>query len=136
MPESDLFGKLIVNVTTAGTALPVSGALVTVKTAQGPSSDVIATAYTDISGKAGPFLLPAPSRQNSMTPDSGKETSYRYNIDTDAEGYYSVENLFVPIYDGVTALQSIELIPISSDNTVNDIPGDMTRFNESRGPNL
>ena len=136
MPESDSFGKLIVNVSTAGTALPVSGALVTVKSAAGPDSDVIATAYTDISGKAGPFLLPAPSRQNSMTPDSGKETSYRYNIDTDAEGYYGVRNQFVPIYDGVTALQNIELIPISSDNTINDNPGDMTRFNESQSPNL
>ena len=136
MTESKYFGKLIINVTTAGTSLPVPGALVTVKSAEGADSDVIAAVYTDISGKAGPILLPAPSRQNSMAPGSQEETSSRYNLSTDAEGYYSVSNQFVPIYDGVTSIQNIEMVPISLDNGISVYPIDMTRFNESQNPQL
>ena len=109
---NDDFGYLRINVTTAGGALPVAGAMITVKSTDEGGGGVIAVMYTDRAGVSERIRLPAPKKSNAFEP--GGEAPYTfYNIDTDKEGYYSTYNIFVPIYAEVTAIQPINLIPLA-----------------------
>ena len=56
-------------------------------------------------------------------------------IDTDKDGYYHVVNANVPVFDGVTAIQQVLLVPIAvGDNELQ--PNDLTRFENSELPDL
>lgn len=134
MPEEN-FGYLTVNVFTAGGALPIEGAMITIKKEDGENSDVVAVLYTDRSGVSGKIRLPAPPSSNAETPGGGIPYAF-YNIDTDKTGYYSTYNVFVPIYSNVTAVQPVELIPVARRDDGTVYPYDMSRYNEGFVPNL
>ena len=54
---------------------------------------------------------PTVSRELSLQP--GTIPPYTaYTIQSDAEGYYSVRNLNVTVYGGITAVQPVEMIPL------------------------
>ena len=128
-------GYITVNVRTAGGAIPVEGAMITIKTAAGTDSTVVAVMYTDSGGTSDIVALPAPPKENSLSPGNGEVCSF-YTIDTDRSGYYSVVNSNVPVYDGITAIQQVILVPVAEGNG-NLYPSDLTRFNNSSElPNL
>ncbi len=106
-------GTLIVQVYTADQALPVSGANVKVTQLTDNGEELIRVMQTDRSGKTVPLLLPAPPSSNSQTPDGGVKF-FNYNIRVDYPGYYTMENLNVPIFDGQTAIQPVALIPLAA----------------------
>ena len=135
MVEYTEYGYLTVTVSTAGGALPVEGALITIKGAEEENSDVIENVISDRGGICPPVRLPAPPKINSSIPGGGK-TSARYNIETDKDGFYSVRNLFVPVYAGINSVQPVILIPVALGDDVNLYPNDTIRFNESEAPNL
>lgn len=125
-------GFITVNVRTAGGALPVEGALVTISTSD--TGTVVAVTLTDNAGLAEIIELPTVPRENSLSPSNG-EVSRFYTVDTDKDGYYHVVNANIPIYDGVTAIQQVLLVPIAvGDRTLQ--PNDLTRFENSELPNL
>lgn len=127
-------GYLTVNVRTAGGALPVEGAIITVTRQEGTLSTVIAVMISDASGVSDIIEVPTPPRDNSLVPGSGPVSSF-YTIDTDREGYYHVVNENVPVFDGVTAIQQVLLVPIAGGR--NDLtPYDLTRFSVGENPNL
>ncbi len=105
-------GTLIVQVYTADQALPVSGANVKVTKLTEGGEELIRVMQTDRSGKTEPLLLPAPPSKNSQTPEGGVKY-FNYNIRVDYPGYYTMENLNVPIFDGQTAIQPVALIPLA-----------------------
>ena len=128
-------GYITVNVRTAGGALPVEGAVITISSSDGVNSTVIAVMTSDAAGVSDIVELPAPPRENSLTPGNGKAVCSFYTIDTDREGYYHVVNENVPIFDGVTAIQQVLLVPIAGGRP--DLsPSDLTRFNVAELPNL
>lgn len=106
-------GTLIVQVYTADQALPVSGANVKVTKLTTDGEELIKVMQTDRSGKTEPLVLPAPPSENSQTPEGGVRF-FNYNIRVDYPGYYTMENLNVPIFDGQTAIQPIALIPLAA----------------------
>ncbi len=125
-------GYITVNVRTAGGALPVEGALVTISSSD--TGTVVAVTLTDNAGLAEIIELPTPPKDNSLTPNSGEVSSF-YTVDTDKEGFYHVVNANIPIFDGVTSIQSVILVPIAvGDNQLQ--PNDLTRFENSELPNL
>ncbi len=106
-------GTLIVQVYTADQVLPVSGANVKVTHLTEDGEELIKVMQTDRSGKTAPLPLPAPPSSNSQSPDGGIKF-FNYNIRVDYPGYYTMENLNVPIFDGQTAIQPVALIPLAA----------------------
>ena len=105
-------GVLTVQVYTADQALPVENANVVVTRASGSGEELVRVLKTNRSGKTEPFELSAPPAENSQSPDATGERFYKYNIRVDYPGYYSMENINVPIFAGQTAIQPFALIPL------------------------
>lgn len=126
-------GYLVVAVKSAGGSFPIEGAKVRIYTDNGDRElELIAVLETDSSGRTQVIELPAPELSASLTPDTGVVPYKSYTIDTDYEGYYSVQNINAPVYPGVTSVQNVSLIPMAYGVT----PNEDTRFNESEAPDL
>ncbi len=123
-------GFITVNVRTAGGALPVEGAMITVKSVAGPDSTVVAVMYTDEGGASELLALPAPPRRNSLSPEPDGEAFSLYSLDTDRSGFYTVVNSNVPIYDGITSVQQVLLVPIA-EGSGRLYPYDLTRYSDT-----
>lgn len=106
-------GYLQMRVTSAGGAFPIEDAVVMVLSdplANGAQSSVIRTLRTNTSGLTETVPLPAPSRTLSQSPGNGKPYA-TYNIAVYKDGYYSVEGLGIPVFDGIVSTQAINLLP-------------------------
>lgn len=103
-------GYLIIQTLTAGKGIPVEGANVTV-TNETDGGLVERVLVTDRNGQTEKIVLRAPSRDNSLEPNQ-KDNYSIYNVRTDKEGFYPVENLDVPIFGGQTTVQQVLLIPV------------------------
>lgn len=104
-------GYLTVRVTAADNALPIEGATVTVTSGRGEKTVLISTQTTGKSGETARIELPAPSRELSQTPGN-KNTFAKYNVRIDFPGYYTVENIDVPVFDGQLSIQPTQMIPL------------------------
>ena len=97
---------LKVIVTAGDNALPISGATVTVTSGAGNSLVLINKQTTNASGET----------ELSLTP--GNENTFaKYNVRVDFPGYYTVENVDVPVFDGQVSMQPTQLIPLPSNDT-------------------
>lgn len=107
-------GFLIVSVRTGEGAIPLEGALVTLRGGEALEGDAIASFITDKSGNTPRITLPAPPRINSESPHGGKPYAV-YNADISLDGYYS--NLYsnIPIFDTITSVQTAYMIPLPED---------------------
>ena len=109
------YGYMIVRVTTARGAIPLEKAIVTVHNYdpefESGRGDVIAVYTTNTSGLTERFSLPAPPRELSMTPGNGK-TYETYNLSITKPGYYQQYYNNVPIFEGITAIQNVDMIPL------------------------
>lgn len=103
-------GRLIVRVFTASGAVPLEGAVVVVRNT--PSGGgIIASLITDRSGIAPALALPAPPRARAQRPGGAVPYSI-YGIDVFLDGYYTPIFESVPIYDGITSVQNVGMIPL------------------------
>ena len=121
------YGQLIVNVRTAGGAYAVENASITVYNTLRTGIEMVARVRSDISGQSPELELPAPDREESLSPganDDGLPYS-NYIIQTVKEGYYSVTNNNVAVFSGVTSVQNINMIPLSTSTDPNQ-PGGIT----------
>lgn len=125
------YGQLIIAVKTAGGALPVENAVVTVKNTDGA---IISVFFTDSNGRTPKLKLMAPPIANSEAPNQSGPAFYSYNVDTDRQGYTSVRNIGVPIYPGITSIQPVELVPVSEGSS--EFYNDTVDFDESLPPSL
>ncbi len=129
-------GHLVINVTTARGAIPLAGVGIDIFGYDiGTENDgkLISHMTTDRSGKTERLSLDAPKKESSLKPGGGKSYS-RYNISAYLEGYYPQQYISVPIFDGVTAVQGIDMIPISENGRENYTFD--TRFFEHENPYL
>lgn len=127
-------GYVIVSVTTARGAIPITGATVRIFNYEngGENGSLIITTKTNSSGRTDKIPLPAPPRSSSLSPGNGKSYT-TYNIDAQYDGFYNQYYVNVPIFDGITAIQNVDLIPLSetgSDGTLD------SRFYETENSNL
>ena len=104
-------GYLVVQVTTAGTAIPLEGAFVTVSYANADSADVLFELRSGRDGKTPRVSLPAPARTQSQQPSTTPPYA-TYGVEVSLPGYETVVYNPLPIFDGVTAIQQAILIPV------------------------
>ncbi|MBE6679435.1 MAG: hypothetical protein E7598_02815 [Ruminococcaceae bacterium] len=108
--EYTSLGTLIVSVYTAGGAIPIEGALVSVRGANQNGSGIISVLYTDQSGNTPRISLPAPPASTSESP-GGITPFATYNVEVAKENFYPKSFINVPIFAGTTSIQPANLIP-------------------------
>ncbi len=138
--QNESIGFLIVNVNTANGALPVEDAMVTIYSSNVPSrseenqfleSNIIYTLKTNKSGKTEKVALQTKSKNLSLSPMTPIPYD-SYNITITADGFYDSSYLGVPIFQGITSLQNVSLIPLSEFASPNDyIPNSQRQYKES-----
>ncbi len=106
-PSPRSTGTLTIVVQTAGGALPVPGAKVTVSDAGGSP---LRRLTTDENGRTPTLILEAPPVGNSLFP-GGNQPYAVYQIRTEKEGFYATDNHNAPIFAGINSVQPVELIP-------------------------
>ncbi len=119
-PVNDMTGegRLLFQVSTAGGAIPLSNAEVTVRRLRslttGEGGEVIAVLYTDSDGKTELLRLPAPAKALSQAPirDGGALPYSLYDADVRMEGFYNLLYSRIPVFDGITSIQHAPLIPL------------------------
>ena len=109
-PLTDV-GTLLVRVSTAGIFLPVEGADVRVSGADEGNRSIQYLLTTDRSGLAERIPLPTPAVSLSLSP-GGVAGFSDYNIEVFKQGFYPVTFLNVPLFPGITSIQTVELIPL------------------------
>ena len=107
-------GYLIVSVRAGEGAIPIEGALVTLRGGEAVEGDAIASFITDQSGNTPRITLPAPPRANSERPNGGLPYA-SYNADISLDGYYSNLYTNIPIFDSITSVQTVYLVPLPED---------------------
>ena len=108
-------GYLLVQVTTANTAIPLSDAFVTVSR-ENAQNELLYTLRTGADGRTPRVALSAPSRRDSFTP-SDIPPYATYNIAVQARGYGAANYNHVPIFDGITAFQQADLVPLPTNGS-------------------
>ncbi len=108
-------GYLRFLVRTASGAIPLEGALVTIRE-RGEGGDAIISFLTDQSGSVPLIALPAPPRLSANTPSDIKPYA-SYDAEVSMPGYYS--NLYsgIVIFDSITSVQTADLVPLPEDGT-------------------
>ena len=124
--SSTNFGGLVVTVTTGSETKPLSGAHVTVSKRNGNKEQIIRTLITDENGRTSVVELPTPPISNSESPGGPIPYAF-YDVRVDYPGYYSVENVDIPIFPDNVAFQPVNLIPLPLDT----YQGKTKIFNES-----
>lgn len=111
-PDVDSFGKLVVRVFKANGALPVPDAKVTIsREEKGTAPTLVTTTTTDRSGFTPAITLPTVSAALSLEP--GYDQPYAtYLVQVQVPGYFTVDDLMVPVYSGITSVQPAEMVPL------------------------
>ncbi len=108
-------GNLIVILTTARGAFPLSGGEVRVYESQ--SGALVSTLRTDENGHTAVLPLPAPRRILSESPsESGAAIFGLYDIEAARPDFKTTRINSLPIFDGVTSLQTIDMLSNSAAN--------------------
>lgn len=130
-------GYLIVNAFTARGAIPIKDATVTVSYYSPSLPSPHAVLKTDKSGRTPKISLPTPPRELSLSPSPSSSPSRSqspslppsstspgdilqrpyalYNIEISKDGFYSVVDIGVKIFAGITAIQNTDLVPRSEE---------------------
>lgn len=110
LEKNPSFGTLLFQVTGGQGAFPIAGASVTIVRDLDDIHAFSIRTETDESGKTAEFSLPAPAKSLSQTPGNGDVFAvYRARIT--APDYAPVEVKNIPVFDGVTTIQPVNLLP-------------------------
>ena len=134
-------GKLVFQITTAGGAIPLEGAEVTLRQSRGPTDaggDVLSVLYSGRDGKTEVLPLPAPARGYSLEPArDGAPVPYAlYNADVRMDGFYKQSYIRIPVFDGITSIQRASLIPLPENGFEGGTRPDGSVFIEGENPDL
>ena len=134
-------GKLVFQITTAGGAIPLEGAEITLRESRSPvgqNGDVLAVLLSGRDGKTEAIPLPAPIRGYSLEPArDGAPIPYAlYNADVTLDGFYSQSYIRIPVFDGITSIQRASLIPLPENGFEGGSRPDGEKFIEGESPNL
>lgn len=136
MPESSLgIGYLQMRISTAQGAIPLQNAKVIVRDHADRGGGLVTYAVSDRSGLTPSIPLPTVPRALSETPGN-PQPFFTYYVDVSKEGYYTQYYQNVPIFDGISAVQSVEMIPLPQNGYENGLTEDSQRFFEGENPDL
>ena len=122
---SDEIGFLTVSVKTANGALPVKDALVNIyenlEDENGTNSNgyLLYTMKTNALGQTERLALPTKSKALSTVPGNSRPFM-SYNIFVSREGFFDSEVINAPVFQGITSIQPISLIPLSEYSSPNE----------------
>ena len=137
---NDDIGFLTVTVRTSNGALPIKNAMVSIyenrENDNGNGNLINSNGYllyslrTDEFGQTEKVVLPTKSNSLSLTPGN-KHPFESYNVFVSSEGYFDSDVINIPIFQGITSLQPINLIPLSEfSSPIDDVPFYDSRFVE------
>ncbi len=121
IPRPEGKGFLVVQVTTASSAIPLEGATVIISRDEPESVDVLYQLRSGSDGRTERVELSAPPRIDSQRP-SAEPPYTTYNIEVRMPQYRTAQYRAVPIFDGITSMQQADLVPLPE----NGYPGDFT----------
>ena len=136
--NSENIGFLVIEAKTANGALPIENAKVSVYEylPNKEKGKLVYSVLTDMDGKTTKMALKTKSKELSMNPDN-KDPFSVYNISVERDGYYSNRYINVPIFQGITSTQPVELIPlIEYGKSGDDFPNNTRRFVETPNTDL
>lgn len=107
-------GYLRIWTTEAGGSLPVRGVPVQIRDEEGNLLHVLRTGE---SGLTPTVTLPAPAAAGSLQPGGNARPYAPYRVSVEMAGFQPVRELVVPVFDGVTSLQPISLLPMTADGS-------------------
>ena len=114
-------GFLRVRVTEESGTLPIEGAVVRITDypAEGESDSgrLLYSLRSNADGLTPVVSLPAPPAGDSRVPGAAQPYAV-YNISVTYDGYYPVEGVGVPVFDRVTAVQPVNLLPYSEEDRI------------------
>lgn len=129
-PELTDFGRLQVQVFKAREAIPIENATVTIFLEEDDEPTPITVTKTNRSGFTPAITVPTVSATLSLEP--GHEHPYAsYLVQVIAPGYFTVEDIHVPVYGGITSVQPVEMLPLPE-----NFQGDPNVTYPEDGPNL
>ena len=108
-PNQAGIGFLVVQVTTANTAIPLANAAVTLRESEG--GRVLYELRSGSDGRTERVGLPAPPRAESMRPSAERPYAI-YNVEVKLDNYENAFYQNVPVFDGITAIQQANLVPV------------------------
>ena len=132
---TDEIGFLAVTVRTSNGAIPIENAKVSIyenydNGGANSNGHLIYSLRTNNFGQTEKVALPTKSMSLSLEPGNLQPFT-SYNIFVSSEGYFDSDVINVPIFQGVTSLQPINLIPVSEfANPTDDVPFYDSRFVE------
>jgi len=109
--EQTDIGYLQIRVSTENQAVPIEGAVVTITHTRDNDRYIDRSLLTDNSGLTTITALPTKDRALSLTPGAVEPFSV-YTVEVSADGYFPKIFTDLPIYGGVTAIQSVSMIPL------------------------
>jgi hypothetical protein len=110
LKENPKTGYLKVEVFAANRALPITNARVTVSKKLKDEQRMLKVLLTDINGQTETIPLPAPDKLISEKPGMGIPYS-TYTIKVEQPNFLPLEDFDVPIFEGITSIQPVELTP-------------------------
>lgn len=105
-------GYILVNTRTGENSSPVENALIMITTISDGKREMIASGLTDESGISPKFAVPAPDLEHSQSPDSVKRPYSLYDISVTAKGFFNARSVDVPVFSGITSVQTFGMIPV------------------------
>ncbi|MBP0968299.1 MAG: carboxypeptidase regulatory-like domain-containing protein [Oscillospiraceae bacterium] len=125
LPKRAYTGFIRVHTVTAEGARPVAGAAVTVVRFISGEPELVALQTTDDSGETETITVPSPP----PSADQRHPSSFLYDITVSAEGYYREHSTDVPVFPGVTSVQTFVMIPLPEGGGAIS-GGDLTYYND------
>lgn len=134
--ENGDYGELVINVRSGNGAFGIPGVHVTVyNLGENGERNIISILETNESGITPIITLPALPEAFTQQPGREGDKATRYFIKSEKEGFYTVENDYVPIFSGVRAIQNVELVPVMF-GTQFEYPERNRIIDENFSPNL
>lgn len=102
-------GYLVIQLSNALKATPVIEAEISIMNKNNEKIVYKKDGELNLSGKTGPIMLEAPNKKFSLDVNSEVIPYESYDIEVVAKGYENVKIEGVPIFDGITSIQEIEV---------------------------
>ena len=128
-------GYLQFRISTAQGAIPLEQVQVIIRTAPERGGHIVSTSTSDRSGLTQAIPLETLPRALSETPGV-QQPFYRYSVEVSKQGYYTQYYRNVPVFDGISAVQSVEMIPLPQNGYEGGLSPDAEIFYEGENPNL
>ncbi|MFI3141618.1 MAG: hypothetical protein R3Y27_04830 [Clostridia bacterium] len=111
-------GTLVIQAFMASEAYPIVSAMVRVS--ESGDEAVIFEGLTDVNGKTEPIVLSAPSADLSQQPMNIAPYAL-YDVSVSQAKYKPRKYIDVPVFDGVESIQPVQLVPVDSSSTAEDV---------------